>query len=109
VDNPLYANAADGCDIGAYEIQLTASQQVIVVSNAITALTLPKGVSTSLQTKLSSVQAAITAGDTAGACSSLTAFINEVNAQAGKKKISSADAANLIALATALKTSLGCA
>jgi CSLREA domain-containing protein len=109
VDNPLYANAADGCDIGAYEIQLTASQQVIVVSNAITALTLQKGVSTSLQTKLSSVQAAITAGDTAGACSSLTAFINEVNAQAGKKKISSADAANLIALATALKTSLGCA
>lgn len=109
VDNPLYSNAADGCDIGAYEIQLTPSQQVIVVSNAVTALAVPKGISTSLQSKLTNVQAAITAGDITGACSAPSAFINAVNAQAGKKKISSSDATTLVAMAHALRTSLGCA
>lgn len=108
VDNPSISNAADGCDIGAFELQLTPTQQVIVLDNAVTSLSLPKGTTTSLQTKLASVQAAISAGDVAGACSSLTAFINEVNAQAGKK-IPASDAANLIAMANALGTELGCA
>jgi parallel beta-helix repeat protein len=38
----------------------------------------------SLQDKLTSALAAVTAGDGASACSTLTAFVNEVNAQTGK-------------------------
>ena len=109
VDNPVYANASDGCDIGAYEVQLTPSQKVLVVANAVSALGLPKGISTSLQTKLTSAQTAIETGDTASACIALTDFVNEVNALAGKKRISASEAASLIAMVNALKSELGCA
>ena len=51
--------------------------------------------------------AAIQAGNVAEACGALRAFINEVNAQAGKK-ITSADAAELIEAANELRTLIGC-
>jgi hypothetical protein len=44
---------------------------------------------------------------TAAACSALQDFINEVNAQAGKK-ISSADATAFNRSGNAIRTSIGC-
>ena len=107
-DNPLIANATDGCDIGAFEVQLTPAQQITSLSNQVAALSLPSGTATSLRSKLKSMAAYLEAGDTANACSTITAFINEVRAQAGKKKISASDANALISQATELKTALGC-
>jgi hypothetical protein len=61
----------------------------------------------SLAAKVRQIQTYAGAGDTANACSNLAAFINEVNAQAGKK-ISAAQAASLLAQAQIIEAGLGC-
>jgi probable HAF family extracellular repeat protein len=68
---------------------------------------LPHGTETSLLSKLEAARAALAAGDTAGACAALQAFINETGAQAGKK-IPLADAEAAIALAERIRQMLGC-
>jgi hypothetical protein len=65
------------------------------------------GTGTSLADKLAAVLASIGAGDTATACGTLGAFINQVQAQSGKK-IPAAQAAALIGAAQQVRTSLGC-
>jgi len=70
-------------------------------------LGLVHGIENSLTAKLRNAQAALQAGDTAGACDLLAAFINEVEAQAGKK-IDIDDAAVAIADATRVQVALGC-
>ena len=68
---------------------------------------LPRGPENSLITKLDHALAAVEASDTATVCSDLTAFINECQAQSGKKL--TADQANqLITAANQIKTDLGC-
>ena len=57
--------------------------------------------------KLEHVLIAVQAGDTATACSDLKAFINQVNAQSGKK-IATQDAISLIAAADAIRAGVGC-
>ena len=68
---------------------------------------LPAGTAKSLTMKLAAALAAINGGNVSGACSSLTSFINEVTAQSGKK-LTAAQAAQLIAAASQIKTVLGC-
>ena len=70
-------------------------------------LALPHGLERALLAKLQAGQAALDAGDHDGACASLQAYLNQVDAQTGKK-IYPASAEGLIAHATAVGTSLGC-
>ena len=107
VDNPSVSNAADGCDIGAFELQLTSAEQVTALTVSVSSLGLASGTANSLRTKLTAALSAIEAGDIAGACTSLTGFTNEVRALVGKK-MSATDASALTAKADALKSSLGC-
>lgn len=58
-------------------------------------------------TKLQTALAAIKAGDTAAACSSLTSFINACVAQA-EKKLTPEPSTQLINSAKQIKTDLGC-
>jgi hypothetical protein len=61
----------------------------------------------SLPNKVASARAAYLAGDLAGACDTLTGFINEVRAQAGKH-VPNAVAPDLIERATRLRQTIGC-
>ena len=70
-------------------------------------LGLQSGIATSLTGKLNAALAAATAGDLVTACRKLQDFINETHAQAGKK-ISTGDAASLIATAQRIRAVLGC-
>jgi hypothetical protein len=65
------------------------------------------GPGTSLADKLTAVENDLTTNDTADGCSTLGAFIHEVNAQAGKK-IGAAQAAPLITQAQNIQAALGC-
>jgi len=84
-----------------------AQTQIADLSNSVGSLGLPSGTATSLTTKLAAALAAANAGDVATACARLQDFINETQAQAGKK-ISTADAAALIAAAQRIRAVLGC-
>lgn len=85
----------------------TAAQAITDLSGAVTGLALHQGTENSLLAKLNAALAALAAGDTKTACNNLDAFINEVQAQSGKK-IPAPDAAALIKLAEEIKTALGC-
>lgn len=62
----------------------------------------------SLADKAALAQGQYAGGNVAGACVTLTGYINEVKAQSGKKKITAATANDLIAKAEAVRTSIGC-
>jgi hypothetical protein len=65
------------------------------------------GPGTSLADKVTQAQAYLDAGDLADACSTLTAFVNEVKAQSGQM-VPSGQATTLIASANRIKAVLGC-
>ena len=77
------------------------------VTELVESFDLPPGTENSLKSKLQNAIAAIEASDTATACSCLTAFINECQAQSGKK-LTTAQATQLINSASQIKTDLGC-
>jgi hypothetical protein len=81
----------------------TVDDQLAALLAAVTGV----GSGKSLAAKVTQIQAYAGAGDTANACSSLTAFTNEVNAQAGKK-ISAGQAASFLAQAQVIEAGLGC-
>lgn len=87
---------------------VSGTEEINDLAEDVLDLGLAPSTSTSLQAKLNSALAALDAGNTAEACASLQAFINALNAQAGKKKVSTADAAALIETANAIRTQLGC-
>jgi hypothetical protein len=68
---------------------------------------LPAGLTTALTSKLQEALAAHDAGDTAGACDSLQAFLNQVRAQEGKK-LTAAQAQQLTQAAIAIQALLDC-
>src|SRR2546426_1109953 len=74
---------------------------------SVAGLGLPSGIATSLTAKLNAALAATNAGDVVTACTKLQDFMNETQAQAGKK-ISTADANMLIAEAGRIRAVLGC-
>ena len=103
---PGFARVAAGDENGV-TLRNPVAPLVATLTGDLQALQLASGTANSLNAKLNAVLVALQAGDTAGACISLRSFINEVAAQRGKK-ISAADADNLIAEATAIMTQLGC-
>jgi hypothetical protein len=97
-----------GCDIGAVEAPAASlSSQLNVIIGYVEAFQLPHGTQTSLTAKLTAAQGDLSAGDTQDACSDLAAFISHVQAQAGKK-LTQAQADQLITAATQLRGEIGC-
>jgi len=68
---------------------------------------LPLGISTSLFAKLDNTSADLASGNVLGACGTLGAFGNQVNAQAGKM-LTTDQAQALSSGAAAIETTLGC-
>ena len=68
---------------------------------------LPRGTARSLDAKLEAALNAWQIGDSAGACNSLLAFLNEVRAQTGKK-LTEAQAQQLTAAANDIRAQIGC-
>jgi hypothetical protein len=68
---------------------------------------LPHGIENSLLAKLEGAQRKLDAGNLAGACGSLGAYINETQAQSGKK-LDTAYAEALVLDATAVREAIGC-
>lgn len=81
--------------------------EIQVLEAALSNLNLDFGITNSLNKKLAAALDAFQADDTASACVALQDFLNEVNAQSGKK-ISSSNASNLLDAAAAIRTLLGC-
>lgn len=100
--------SGDLIDIGAFEDQIkTPMEQLEDLAGIVEALDINAGVGVALNAKLDGAIAMIELGRESVACNQLDAFINQVNAQAGKT-IESADAIALIAAAEAIKIDLGC-
>jgi len=96
-------------DLYAFTFQVPGStvDQIGDLIALVNSFNLTKGAGASLIAKLQSALAAINASDTATACDSLTAFVNETQAQSGKK-LSTDQASQLINSANQIKTGLGC-
>ena len=97
-------------DIFIHERQTNAIQpaeQITALKDDVTNLNLPYGINTSVQAKLNDAFAATNAGNTVAACTALSDFINQVNAQAGKK-ITQSDAQDLTNEANRIRAVLGC-
>jgi WD40 repeat protein len=96
-------------DVYAFTFQIPSAteNQIDDLVEMIESFNLPGGIENSLITKLHDALAAIDASDTATACDSLGAFINECRAQSGKK-LTADQASQLINSATQIKTALGC-
>ncbi|MGH7823448.1 MAG: FIMAH domain-containing protein [Candidatus Binatia bacterium] len=69
---------------------------------------LAAGIAKSLDVKLEDALGAVEAGDTGGACAALADFLNQVRAQAGKKKLTAAQAEQLSDAANDIRAQLGC-
>lgn len=93
--------------LGFSAVIQSAADQTTALVGAVQGLNLPAGNKTSLLAKLNAALQSIATGHTLTACNQLSAFINEVQAQAGKK-IAAADAAALIAVASHIRATLGC-
>jgi hypothetical protein len=96
---------ADNSGIGA-AWTFTSNSVQTQLQNLLVAVT-GVGPGTSLADKVSQIEAYVAANDMADACQALTAFINEVKAQTGKK-ITAVQAASFIAQATSIQSALGC-
>ncbi len=86
----------------------TPEEQLQALKEDLNALDLPHGANTSLQAKLNDALSALQDNDTASACTALSDFINQLNAQAGKKNISQSEADSLTAAARQIMTAIGC-
>jgi hypothetical protein len=82
-------------------------QKLADIETTVSALGLDKGSANSLLVKIQGVSKDILTGRGDAACGKLAAFINEVQAQSGKK-IAPDKAADLIAAANEIKSGLGC-
>ena len=105
----VYGFFAADIDISSFTFNVPTSteDQINDLIELIESFGLPRGPENSLITKLDDALAAVASGDTATACSSLTAFINESSAQSGKK-LTADQAAQLITAAQEIKSDLGC-
>ena len=96
------------CDVGAFEVEgATPAGMIEALVETIVGFDPPlhHGTANSLMAKLNNALAELEAGDTAEARALIGAFINQVAAQAGKK-ISQAQADELIAAANAILAAL---
>jgi hypothetical protein len=81
----------------------TPAQLLAALGDAVTGV----GPGTSFADKVAQALAYLNSGDISDTCSILAAFINEANAQSGKKLLPS-EAATVIASAQQIMTLLGC-
>jgi hypothetical protein len=86
---------------------ITPEEAIGDLKDDVTGLGLAKGLTTALNANLNSALAALDADDTAGACDSLQAFLNQVAAQSGKK-LDADDAEQLTDVANAIREQLDC-
>jgi len=109
----VYVNVGNGAfDLYAFTFQVPsapsdAEDQLANLIALIRSFNLPPGIANSLMRKLQNSLDAVNASDTATACSLLTAFINECQAQSGKK-LTPEQSTQLITAANHIKTDLGC-
>ena len=105
----VYAAPAMDFNIFAFTFQLPSSarKQIEDLIELVESFNLPHGTENSLLTKLEDAIAAIEASDIVTACDLLSAFINECQAQSGKK-LTTAQASQLTSSATRITTDLGC-
>jgi len=82
-------------------------EEIEDVTELVESFDLPQGTENSLITKLQDALVATNVSDTATACSCFSAFINECQAQSGKK-LTTDQATQLINSANQIKTELGC-
>jgi hypothetical protein len=83
------------------------AQMVTDLQATLSGFGLPKGTTTALDSSLQRALAALGANDTVGACNALNAFLNKVQAQAGKK-LTPEQAEQLTDAANELRAQLGC-
>jgi Tol biopolymer transport system component len=107
VSNPDSENASQDIFAFTFLVPNTVEDQIRDLIELVESFGLPRGSENSLTTKLQTALAALEASDTATACDSLRAFINECQAQSGKK-LTAAQATQLINSANLIKTDLGC-
>lgn len=102
-------NSNPGLDIHAFTFQLpgSTSDEIEDLIALVLSFNLKDGTESSLIAKLESALGALDEGDTATACVSLSAFVNEVQAQSDKK-IPATQANQLINSANQIKQELGC-
>jgi len=90
------------------EQEATPRELTLDLINQVRSLTLQRGISNSFESKLQKVLTALDSpASTADACDQLQAFINHGRAQSGKH-LTTAQADQLIAAATEIRTALGC-
>ena len=95
---------------GSFTTQASPPQVVQAIDDLrerVASYGLPRGTARSLDAKLEAALNAWQTGDSAGACNSLSAFLNEVRAQAGKK-LTEAQAQQLTAAANDIRAQIGC-
>ncbi|MCA1614667.1 MAG: hypothetical protein LC795_11110 [Acidobacteria bacterium] len=85
----------------------TPAERVADLISLVRSYNLPYGTTNSLTVKLRGALDALEAGDTATACARLSDFVNHTRAQSGKK-LTTAQAAQLIEGANAIRALLGC-
>jgi hypothetical protein len=85
----------------------TPEQLIDQVEADLAALALDHGIANALDSKLDDALTALAAGDTATACGSLNAFLNQVAAQRGKR-LSEAEADDLTTAVNEVGAALGC-
>jgi hypothetical protein len=103
------AGAHADLDVLAFTFELPESEsnELEDLIALVVSFDLKNGTENSLVSKLEFARSLLEQGDTAGACDALTAFLNEVRAQSGKK-IPTSEAQQLTDSATAIKQALGC-
>ena len=96
---------------GSFQVLVqAAADQVANLAIMVENFNLAQGITNSLDAKLGNILSALSAaqtGSVANVCGQLNAFINEVQAQSGKK-LTLAQANQLIAAATQIKAVVGC-
>ena len=98
-----------GFDVFTFTFQVPGStpDEINDLIALVRSFSLPHGTENSFVTKLQNALSAVGRSDTATACTALTSFISECQAQSGKK-LTAEQSAQLISLATRIKTELGC-
>ena len=108
---PVQCRAADtsgNASDGEFDVVVIGAQaQLSDLSAAVSGADMPQAIKESLSSKLAAAARAAERGNTAAACSQLSAFTSEVQAHAGKK-ISASLAADLLNAAGTLRGALGC-
>ena len=105
----VYAAPAMDFNVFAFTFEppRPTTNQIEDLIELVESFNLPPGTENSLITKLEDAIAAIEAADIVTACDLLSAFINECQAQSGKK-LTTAQASQLISSAIQITTDLGC-